>query len=373
MLTAAEVEAYARDGALVLPGFLSPGTCAGLIARAEQLAAAKAGEGPRSVFTTTEQARRSDDWFLGSGDQVRCFFEEEAFTAEGELRSSPRRCRSTRSATRMHDLDPVFEALRTTRAWPSVAARPRACATRSRSGRACTSSSSRASAARWAGTRTRRFLYTDPMTVTGFWFALEDATLDNGCLWVAPGGHRGPLRGGSVARRRGRQRVRGPRLHAPAGPRGAAPLAGRRRHAGAAARPAAALRAGPTARRAGAWPTRCTASSAAADYPGVQLVAAWAGHAAAPARRTGPPRWRAMQRWCSVAAMLPARHTVALVLSLCAPLACGGQPEANKAPPVVRGEGRRRPSRRPRRIRWPSSRGRCRSGCRRRRCRRTTR
>ena len=35
---------------------------------------------------------------------------------------------------------------------------------------------------------------TDPISVTTFWFALEDATLDNGCLWVEPGGHRGPLR-----------------------------------------------------------------------------------------------------------------------------------------------------------------------------------
>jgi phytanoyl-CoA hydroxylase len=34
------------------------------------------------------------------------------------------------------------------------------------------------------------FLYTEPMTVTGFWFAIEDATLENGCLWAAPGGHR---------------------------------------------------------------------------------------------------------------------------------------------------------------------------------------
>ncbi len=32
------------------------------------------------------------------------------------------------------------------------------------------------------------------MSVTGFWFALEDATLDNGCLWAAPGGHRTSLR-----------------------------------------------------------------------------------------------------------------------------------------------------------------------------------
>ena len=38
------------------------------------------------------------------------------------------------------------------------------------------------------------FLYTEPLSVVGFWFAIEDATLENGCLWVQPGGHRGPLR-----------------------------------------------------------------------------------------------------------------------------------------------------------------------------------
>jgi phytanoyl-CoA hydroxylase len=38
------------------------------------------------------------------------------------------------------------------------------------------------------------FLYTDPLTVTGFWFAIEDASLENGCLWAAPGGHRTSLR-----------------------------------------------------------------------------------------------------------------------------------------------------------------------------------
>jgi phytanoyl-CoA hydroxylase len=33
------------------------------------------------------------------------------------------------------------------------------------------------------------FLYTEPLRVVGLWFALEDATVDNGCLWVIPGGH----------------------------------------------------------------------------------------------------------------------------------------------------------------------------------------
>jgi len=30
--------------------------------------------------------------------------------------------------------------------------------------------------------------------VTGFWFALDDADRDNGCLLALPGAHRGPLR-----------------------------------------------------------------------------------------------------------------------------------------------------------------------------------
>ena len=35
------------------------------------------------------------------------------------------------------------------------------------------------------------FLHTDPMKLIGFWIALEDATLDNGCLWFIPGSHKG--------------------------------------------------------------------------------------------------------------------------------------------------------------------------------------
>jgi phytanoyl-CoA hydroxylase len=38
------------------------------------------------------------------------------------------------------------------------------------------------------------FLYTEPCTCVGFWFALEDATIENGCLWAKPGGHHTSLR-----------------------------------------------------------------------------------------------------------------------------------------------------------------------------------
>ena len=38
------------------------------------------------------------------------------------------------------------------------------------------------------------FLYTEPESCVGFWFALEDATIENGCIWAQPGGHRTNLR-----------------------------------------------------------------------------------------------------------------------------------------------------------------------------------
>jgi len=47
------------------------------------------------------------------------------------------------------------------------------------------------------------FLYTEPETVVGFWFALESATVDNGCLWALPGGHRLGLKKRFVRSREG--------------------------------------------------------------------------------------------------------------------------------------------------------------------------
>ena len=33
------------------------------------------------------------------------------------------------------------------------------------------------------------FLHTEPETVIGVWLALEDATVENGCLFAKPGSH----------------------------------------------------------------------------------------------------------------------------------------------------------------------------------------
>jgi phytanoyl-CoA hydroxylase len=49
------------------------------------------------------------------------------------------------------------------------------------------------------------FLYTEPQDLLGLWFALEDATLENGCLWVLPGGHQRGLKSRWVRAENGMQ------------------------------------------------------------------------------------------------------------------------------------------------------------------------
>ena len=38
------------------------------------------------------------------------------------------------------------------------------------------------------------YIYTEPQSCVGFWFALEDATVENSCMYFIPGGHKMPLK-----------------------------------------------------------------------------------------------------------------------------------------------------------------------------------
>lgn len=190
MLTPQQVEAWERDGFLVLEGFVDEVECRALMDRAAEIIK-EVDRDIRSVFTTIEQTRTSDEWFLGSGDQVRAFFEADAFDERGELRQ-PIEQSINKLGHAMHDLDPVYERFSRNPALAEVAAdigmeEP-----------LLLQSMHIFKPPHIGGEvschQDATFLYTEPISVVGFWFALEDATLENGCLWAEPGGHRGPLR-----------------------------------------------------------------------------------------------------------------------------------------------------------------------------------
>ncbi|MGV3759406.1 MAG: phytanoyl-CoA dioxygenase family protein [Actinomycetota bacterium] len=190
MLTADQRAGWDRDGFLVLEGFVPVERCRELMGRADEIVA-EVDRDIRSVFTTIEQTRTSDEWFLASGDQVRAFFEADAFDEQGELRQ-PIEHSINKLGHAMHDLDPVFERFSRTPELAEVAGdiglqdplllqsmyifKPPHIGGEVSCHQDAT------------------FLYTEPQSVVGFWFALEDATLENGCLWAEPGGHQGPLR-----------------------------------------------------------------------------------------------------------------------------------------------------------------------------------
>src|SRR5258705_1145110 len=106
-LTATQLAQYDREGFLVLKDFAPVASCDALRTRAEELVHDFEPNDIVAIFSTREQNRRSDDYFLNSGDKIRFFFEEDAFHPDGTLKQSKEQS-INKIGHALHDLDPVF-------------------------------------------------------------------------------------------------------------------------------------------------------------------------------------------------------------------------------------------------------------------------
>ena len=185
------LQQFKSNGYLVLNNFMSAAECDAVMQRAEELAAAYNYDGHPSIFQTTEQAKTSDDYFLNSGGNISFFFEKEAFDASGKLKTDLFHSLN-KIGHALHDLDPVFNAFTRSPQMKELANELEL------HDYLIIQSMMIFKHARIGGVvdihQDATFLYTEPTSCTGFWFALEDATKENGCLWAKPGGHQTSLR-----------------------------------------------------------------------------------------------------------------------------------------------------------------------------------
>ncbi|MCP4298508.1 MAG: phytanoyl-CoA dioxygenase family protein [Proteobacteria bacterium] len=191
MLNKQEISQYKEQGFVILNEAIDLKMIDRIKAQAAKIVEHKEPDSLGHIFTTNNNNRTDDNYFFDSAEKISRFFEEDAFNQEGNLVQDPTLC-INKLGHALHELDSVFNEFSHLPFLGKIAKAIGMKEPQIRQSMYIFKQPRIGGVVNWHQDTT--YFYTTPQSVVTFWFAIEDATMENGCLWVEPGGHLSPLR-----------------------------------------------------------------------------------------------------------------------------------------------------------------------------------
>jgi phytanoyl-CoA hydroxylase len=147
-----------------------------------------------TIFTSGDDqvAEKSEDYFMGSSDKLRFFLEDKAYDKEKKMLTRPKNQSINKVGHAMFEINKVFkdftqlpqhiELAKSLNLKNPLVVQSMYITKQPHVGGEVTPH------------QDSTFIYTEPESCVAFWWPIDGATIENSCIWVVPGSHKGPLK-----------------------------------------------------------------------------------------------------------------------------------------------------------------------------------